>query len=247
MTPANYEHSILPRYPKVRPPLPPAYQDIYTSHYTMNRDGNSTATGLAQRLERWMHHQVAKDVAGRVAPPTLEIGAGTLNHLRYEDPSHYDIVEPFTALYRDRPEQEKVRHTFDSVHHLPTTARYDRIISIATFEHILDLPQVVAQSALLLQPDGCLRVAIPAEGSWLWHMGWRLSTGIEFTLTHRLDYGILMRHEHVNNYHEIAATLEYFFATVKRTQLGLAAHTAFYHFYECHTPQRERASALLHL
>ncbi|MCB0026476.1 MAG: hypothetical protein KDE28_01130, partial [Anaerolineales bacterium] len=73
-------------FPKQRPPLPPAYQALYTAHYKSNRQGQTAASSLAQRMEGWLHRQVARDVAGSVAPgkTTLELGAGTLNQLPYE-------------------------------------------------------------------------------------------------------------------------------------------------------------------
>lgn len=240
-----YERDILPQYPKTRSVLEPEYQAIYVKHYKTNRDGDSAATGLAQKMERWMHYQVAKDVKNVTAPKTLEIGAGTLNHLQYETIREYDIVEPFTELFEHLPEREQVQSIYDSIHDIEGAEIYNRIVSIATFEHILDLPHVTARAATLLKPDGSLRVAIPAEGSWLWKLGWTMTTGIEFRLAHNLRYATLMEHEHVNNYYEISSTLRYFFNNVKRTQFGIAPHTSFYQFYECKNPNIERARKFL--
>src|SRR5262249_35620546 len=91
-------------FPKTRPPLPPEFQAIYVEPYNTNRSGESTAASLAQRLERWLHRQVAKDVAQGGARSTLELGAGTLNQLPFEpEGAPYDVVEPFADLYRDSP------------------------------------------------------------------------------------------------------------------------------------------------
>ena len=54
--------ALLDRFPKTRPPLPPKLSAIYTQQYLENRSGESPAASLAQRLERWLHHQVAADV-----------------------------------------------------------------------------------------------------------------------------------------------------------------------------------------
>ena len=43
----------------------------------------------------------------------LELGAGNLNHLKYERDFHiYDIVEPFRELYKDSPELKKIRYKY---------------------------------------------------------------------------------------------------------------------------------------
>ena len=239
--------AVLERFPKQREPLPPEFQAIYNSHYQSNREGDTAAAGMAQKLEQWMHHKVAADVQERRDPgATLEIGAGTLNHFPYEPNStRYDIVEPFAELYATSSHRERVGRVFNSVFEVEERDAYDRIISIATFEHVLDLPQLIAQSALLLKRDGCMRVAIPAEGSLLWYLGWRLTTGIEFLIKYRLNYATLMRHEHINNYREVALLLGHFFDEVNSAQLGPVKSLSFYQFYECRGPRKELALDVL--
>lgn len=237
---------VLKHYPKVRTPLPLSFQELYATHYKSNRDGASPASGLAQKMEAWMHVQVAKDLPQLANPPrTLEIGAGTLNHLPYETFAQYDIVEPFTELYAHSPFLPKITNNFTSIYDISSTEKYDRIISIATFEHVLDLPQLTAKAANLLTEKGTLRIAIPAEGSWLWKLGWKLTTGLEFKIKHNLDYAILMKHEHVNTYEEISTILLYLFETVQPKYFGLGRTSSFYHFYECTQPRTERVNEIL--
>jgi len=232
-----------PNFPKKREPLPIAYSEIYDQHYKSNRDGDSAASGLAQKLESWMHHKVAEDIknSSKDKYETLDIGAGTLNHYPYEKETQqaYDVVEPYASLYENSAWKSEVRHFFDSMDDVKKKNQYDRILSIAAFEHIEDLPKVVAQSAVSLKGDGRLRVAIPSEGSLLWKMGWRLTTGIEFYLKHKLDYGVLMRYEHVNSYPEIQKVLRHFFGNVKVSSLGFGASFSFYQFLECSHPQKD--------
>ena len=92
----------------------------------------------------------------------------------------------------------RVRHVYSDISEIPPGQTYDRVTSIATFEHICDLPHVIARVGIMLTPRGELRVSIPSEGTPLWTLGWKLTTGLEFRLRHRLGYGQLMRHEHVN-------------------------------------------------
>ena len=230
---------ILTGYPKRRRPLPEEYARIYAEAYAANRRGATPASSLAQRMESWMHRQVAADVqVAAPTGPTLEVGAGTLNHLPYEPRvGNYDIVEPFRELYEGSPGLARVRRIYADVAEIAPGTSYDRIVSLATLEHICELPQVVGNVASLLSPQGCFRVAIPSEGCLLWRLGWGLTTGVEFRLRYGLDYGVLMRHEHVNTAREIEEVLRYFFADVQARFLGLNRSLSFYQFFNCTAPR----------
>ena len=237
--------SVLARFPKRRPELPAAYQMIYAQHYRDNRDGATPATSVSSRLERWLHRQVAEDVQDtNHLKSTLEIGAGTLNQLAYEPgAAPYDIVEPFTALYEGSPILTRVRNRYNSIKDVPAGAKYDRVTAVATFEHICELPDVVARSGLLLGDGGTLRVAIPAEGTLLWTMGWRFTTGVEFRRRHGLDYATLMRHEHVNTAAEIETVLGHFYAEVKCRVFGISRGLSLYQAFVCRRPILDRCRA----
>lgn len=228
--------------------MPGEIERIYATHYKSNREGGTAAASLSQRLEAWMHRQVAADIAGRPGAPrsTLEIGAGTLNQLQYEpNVGPYDIVEPFADLYRGSPDLPRIRDVYDDIADVKDDVRYDRITSIAAFEHILNLPEVVARAALLLAPGGTLRTAIPSEGTVLWTLGWKCTTGLEFRMKYGLDYGQLMRHEHVNQASEIRDVLRYFFCEVKGSSFGVARALSLYQFYACSHPDAARCRQYL--
>jgi hypothetical protein len=228
------DDTLLSAFPKQRPELPEAYRRIYAEHYKRNREGGSAASSLAQTMESWMHRKVAEDVRGRPdGYRTLEIGAGNLNHLQYEPESRvYDVVEPLTDLVEKSPHRARVGNVYRDVSHIGS-ARYDRIISIAAFEHCCDLPQLVRQCAALLARGGQMRVAIPSEGTLLWKLGWKLTTGLEFRLKYRLDYGVLMRHEHVNTAEEIYGVLRSQFGRVRRQVFGICPSLSLYQFLTC--------------
>lgn len=181
-----------------------------------------------------MHRRVADDVIGGLKHcSTLEIGAGNLNHLRYEpDTGPYDVLESLVDLVSNSSRRSRVRNVYRDFSEIGGR-HYDRIISIAAFEHYCNLPEVVAHCASILEPAGRLRVAVPSEGTLLWTLGWRLTTGLEFRLKYGLDYGILMRHEHVNTAAEIEGVLRIFFKTVRRRVFGLTPGLSFYQFFEC--------------
>ena len=189
------------------------------------------------KMEQWLHKAVAADLKGsREDIPTLEIGAGTLNQLPYEPGIRsYDIVEPFAELYKGSAHLGRVRNVFSDIMEIHDR-KYKRITSVAVFEHIMNLPEVVARAATLLDRDGVMRVSIPNEGTILWRMGTML-TGYEFKKMYGLDYQVLMRYEHVNTADEIEAVLKHYFGETRTRVFGLNRTFAFYRFIECRAPR----------
>lgn len=232
-------------YPKKRSDLPESFQTIYKNHYKSNRNGETSASSLAQKMESWLHKKVAADVSKKHTKKTLEIGAGTLNQLKYEQSSYYDIIEPFFDLYSDSEYLNKIENIYTDIDEINLNTTYDRITSVATFEHIIDLPKVVAKSCLLLDSKGTLRTSIPNEGTFLWKLGWKMTTGLEFKLKHGLNYETLMKHEHVNNAYEIEEILNYFFDYNKCHVFGINKKIALYRFYESKGPKTTLATKYL--
>jgi hypothetical protein len=236
---------ILEKFPRIRIELPEEYRRIYEQHYLDSREGQSKTTSLVKRLETWLHKKVAEDVAaGGNHFSTLEIGSGTLNHLAFEPVSNsYDAVEPFALLYQQSPMRSKVRRIFGDIMEIDGVT-YDRIISIATFEHVTDLPAMVAKAATLLNEKGHLRVSVPNEGTILWRLGTYV-TGFAFRKKYGLDYQLLMRYEHINTAGEIEEVLRYFFRSVRVSVLGLNRKLAFYRFCDCRDVIEENLAAYL--
>lgn len=224
---------ILDKFPKFRKPLPDAYQKIYEEHYTNNRNGQTTASFFSSKLEQWMHRKVAADTRTNSHLSTLEIGAGTLNQLKYEPTEIYDIVEPFQNLYKTSKYLERIRNIYGDINEIEKGVQYDRITAIASFEHICNLPEVVECCRDLLTPNGTLRIAIPNEGRFLWKFSYKMTTGLEFSRKYKLDYSVLMNYEHVNTADEIEAVLMYYFSKIRMSLLGVTKDFAFYRYYEC--------------
>lgn len=233
--------ALIARFPKTRPPLSSKMEAIYTQQYLENRSGGSTAASMAQRLEAWMHHQVAADVKdAKSSGATLELGAGTLNQLAYEPTGGaYDIVEPFQDLFRGSPLLGGVRNTYADIGQVPESQAYGRITSVAALEHICDLPLVLARAARRLAPGGTLRAAIPSEGGFLWTLGWMATTGLEFRMKHGLDYGELMAHEHVNTAPEIETLVRAMFEDVQIKSFGLGRQLSLYRFLAARSPRMD--------
>ncbi len=233
------------KFPKQRIELNEAYTKIYNEHYKSNREGETVASGAAQKMEAWLHKKVAADVQDDNNKRTLEIGAGTLNQLRYEQPAHYDIIEPYKKLYAGSPLLNKINLIYADIDEVDLKEKYDRICSVATFEHITDLPKVVAKTCLLLSKNGTLRSAIPNEGTILWRLGWMFTTGLEFRIKYKLNYETLLKHEHVNTAKEIEEVLKYFYNVNKCSCFGVSKGLAFYKFYESREPHVKKAQEYL--
>ena len=99
-------------------------------------------------------------------------------------------------------------------------------------------------NSLLLNKGGCIRTAIPNEGTIMWTLGTKV-TGREFKKKYKLDYKTLMQYEHVNTSDDIEKVLDYFFERSERSVYGLSKGLAFYRFYEHKNPRIELAKAYL--
>ena len=219
---------------KVRPALPSEYQKIFDTMYKDNREGKGFMSFLSQKMESWMHRVVAKSKFD--GNTVLELGAGTLNQLRYEISSQpvYDIVEPFKKLYEGSSYLSNIRNIYEDISHIPHENKYDRIISVATYEHILNLPDVLEKTKVLLNPGGAHIVAIPNEGHFLWKLGWMCTTGLAFRLKYNLDYSVIIKHEHVNEADEIESMLKQHYKIAKCKVFGISKRISLYRVYICH-------------
>jgi hypothetical protein len=217
--------------------LSPAHQATYVEHYRANRAGEGISR-IAMQLEAWMHRKVARHPAETI----LEIGAGNLNHVPYHPAAKtYDVVEPFRELWEDSPHRRSVRTIFGDIAEIPEGAAYDLVLSIAVLEHLTDLPFLMARSGLLLGEGGAMRAGFPSEGGLLWGLAWRSTTGIAYRLKRGLDYGGIMRHEHVNSAAEILQLMGYFFADVELSRFPTPwHHLSFYTVASATAPRLDR-------
>lgn len=225
-------HELIKTYPRKRLDLPVAYKKIYEQHYEENRNGKTKISFLSRKLERWLHQKVAKSAWGGVDQKTLEIGAGTLNQLDFERTNIYDIVEPFQKLFQDSPNLKYVRNIYSDISKI-CNEKYDRVISVACFEHIENLPEVVVKVTELIEKNGKLCISIPNEGRFLWKFSYTMTTGREFKKRFGLEYETLMRYEHINTADEIEQILKYYFKDVKMSLFGINKTLSLYRYYEC--------------
>ncbi|NOQ76549.1 MAG: methyltransferase domain-containing protein [Methylococcaceae bacterium] len=220
---------IINTFPKERPKLSIAHKANFEDEYKANREGKAgLATQVAHWLEKWMHKKTSQN---NVEADLLEVGAGTLNHVFYETHTrHYDIVEPFESLFVDKKDEaKKIRAFYKAISEIPKEQKYDRIVSIATLEHMINLPMELRLINSLLVPNGRLQIGIPTEGGFLWGLAWRITTGLSYRIRTGLSYSVIMRHEHINTEDEIIALIKYYFKGVKVRRFPLNyKHLSFY-------------------
>lgn len=234
---------LLASYPRQRPPLTPAHESSYVEHYRSNRSDRGGLSRVVSQLESWMHRAIAREA---VTGSLLEIGAGTLNHVHYHpEVKEYDTIEPFQALWEGSPNLQRIRNMYADISEVPERPGYDCILSIAVLEHLTDLPFILARSGMLLRGNGTVRAGFPTEGGFLWGAAWRSTTGLKYRWDRGLDYGVIMRHEHVNNAKEILALLRYFYLSVRIMRFPLPFyHTSFYTAAVASVPALDRCTAV---
>lgn len=238
------ERDLLQRFPKTREPLPPEYAAFHEQFYTAAREGKHAGASVALKLEEWMHRLACDPPNGF---PLLELGAGTLNHVKFERADgRYDVVEPMKVLYDGKSELSRITHLYADTSEVPSEARYKRIVSIATFEHILNAPEIIARSALLLDPLGNFRAGIPSEGGLMWYLAYMFGTGTTFRLKYGLDYSKFQRYEHVNKAWEIEGLCRIFFKSVRVQRWPFPfLHGSIYTHIDAWDPKEEAARAYL--
>lgn len=162
-------------------------------------------------LERFNHGYVA----ALGTPPgtrTLEVGAGLGGHLPFEDveAQEYHVLESRSQFCERLAE----RHPAQYVHHGSIEERqsfpdgfFDRIVTIHVLEHLHNLPAALDEIARLLRPGGIFDVVLPTEGSLAYDIARKVSAERMFRRRFGLDYGPIIRSEHVNTYAEVMSLL----------------------------------------
>ena len=234
----NQIQKILKLFPKERPPLPKKIKKIFNKVYKENRKNS-----LISFAERWMHESI---YGLNSIKNTLEIGAGTLNHLKFEKiKKNYDIIEPKKYLYKKTIQEKKIRKILPNLKACKKNY-YDRIISIAVLEHMTELPNFLAESSFNIKNNGYHSHSIPCEG-YLFNFTSSIISGIPFYLKHGLSYKYIMKHEHVNNLDEIITLINFFYKKVK-IKYSYPFYTKYLAFYANITfkhPNKKRVKTFL--
>jgi SAM-dependent methyltransferase len=139
---------------------------------------------------------------------TLEIGAGTGEHLHYEDWKGQD----YKALEMRSNLAQEISNSFPGVQVLVGDCEkqidiadrsVDRVIAIHVLEHLADLPSALDQIQRILKPGAKFSIVIPCEGGFGYALGRRVTSQRVFERRYKQDYTWLISHDHVNTAEEI--------------------------------------------
>ena len=200
---------LLKQYPKKRPPLNKKLKKIFDFEYKKNR-----TNFLSQLSESWLHFSIRG--RKKFFNKSLEIGAGTLNHVPYEEMKNnkYDVIEPKKFLYKNNSNKTLINKFYGNLNIVPNN-KYDRIISCAVLEHLEDLPRYLHLSSKKLKKNGYQSHSIPCEGYPVWDIAWYLASGISFKIRTGQNFREVQKHEHINSYDEILFLINFFYKKVK--------------------------------
>ena len=218
---------IIKKYPKKRINLSPNIKKIFDYEYKKNRQNF-----LSQASESWLHFSI-KGRLSNLNNSTLEVGAGTLNHLKYESNknlNNYSIIEPKKFLLKKSKLKKSIKHIYSNFKKLPKNG-FNRIISCAVLEHLVDLPFFLAKSGLAMKKGAYQSHSIPCEGYPTWQLTWDIISGIPFKLRTGFDFKEIQKYEHINNYDEILKLINFFYSEVKTKfsyPLFLSPYTSLY-------------------
>ncbi len=154
---------------------------------------------------------------------TLEIGAGSGEHLAYEEltkeqEQNYiavDIRENMISVLRSRFPNIKAI-IGDCQEPLDFEQGYfDRILAIHVLEHLPNLPQAVREIYRLCDKKrGVLSIVIPCEGSAAYTLARKISAQKVFEKRYKQSYKWLIEREHINLPEEIFEELAPYFKRV---------------------------------
>lgn len=212
------------KWPKTLPPITEKQAEISDDWMEYWHKVSIFSPGI-NLVEKFNHGYVI-DHAPENFLTTLEIGAGTGNHLLREKLSplqkeNYVVCE----LRKNMAEALKLKHPeiqvilqdcqtkipFDDDH-------FDRILAIHILEHLPNLPEAIKEMHRLCnKKKGVVSVVIPCEGGKLYGLARAISSKKIFEKRYHMPYKWLMDREHINRPHEIIEELsQYFVISNKR-------------------------------
>jgi SAM-dependent methyltransferase len=210
------------RWPKILPPLPDDLRRINDDFMDYWLTALPHRYGFADRFNH--RYAVRRSPAGFVR--TLEIGAGTGEHLRYETLTEeqrrgyvaLELRENIAARFREAHPDIRVevgdcqsRLGFPDGH-------FDRILAIHVLEHLPDLPKAVEEAYRLCdKARGRLSVVLPCEGGFLYGLARRWSAKRIYERRYRLPYSGFIEREHLSRPGEVIEELTRRFRVVHRS------------------------------
>jgi SAM-dependent methyltransferase len=204
-------------WPKQRPTLSDPQRVILEDWYV---HWLTVALPRYGSIVRFNHqYPAASAVAGT---RTLEIGAGTGEHLVYENLNQQEyfaleLREELAARLASRFPAAKVIIGDCEKNIDAPDGFFDRVLAIHVLEHLANLPIALQEVARVLKPSGTFSVVIPCEGGVGYQIGRQFSSKRQFEKRYGVSYEWMISYEHVNRADEIIHELEAVFIVKDKT------------------------------
>lgn len=181
-------------------------------------------------IEKFNHESVAS-LPFKHGGKTLEIGAGLGEHSKFENLKDQDYFqleyrEELCRILRQKFPQDRVFHGDIELSQPWPDQFFDRIVAIHVLEHLKNLPAAIFEIRRLLAKDGFFDVVLPCEGKLSYLIARKISAERVFKKNFGMDYGPIIKNEHVNNYDEILLLLKKYFRVVSTDYFPLKVPVA---------------------
>jgi SAM-dependent methyltransferase len=199
---------MISKWPKTFPPLTSEQEEISSDFMKYWHEVLPAKYGI---VDEFNHNYVVRS-APKHFRRTLEIGAGTGEHLKYENLTadqerNYVAVDIRENMVRALSQQHPNIKTIVGDCQKPLDypdGYFDRILAIHVLEHLPSLPDAVRQIRRLCDTkDGHLSIVIPCEGSIAYGMARRISAQRIFEARYKQPYRWFIEREHINKPSEI--------------------------------------------
>ena len=228
----NTKDKLHTKWPKMFLPLTPGQQVISDDFMQYWHEVLPSNYGI---VDKFNHNYVVKN-ASQDFSNTLEIGAGSGEHLKYEllnkkQKANYvavDIRKNMVAELHNRfPEIKAIvgdcqmRLNFEDDH-------FDRILDIHVLEHLPNLPAAIREMHRLCNKDkGVLSIVIPCEGSLAYSIARKISAQRIFEKRYKQSYNWFIEREHINIPSEILQELAPYFTLVSTSYFPIPVKLEF--------------------
>jgi SAM-dependent methyltransferase len=177
-------------------------------------------------VERFNHDYPLRFLPETRPFKTIEIGAGTGNHVAVEDLSIQDyhcieLRENVAAALRQRFPQITVTLA-NAEDRLPyPDAFFDRAVVVHVMEHLPNLPAAVSEMHRVLKPGALFSLLIPCDPGLAYEIARKISAERVFRKHFKMPYRWIARREHLNSPAEILSVLETRFSEIDRVYYPL--------------------------
>lgn len=220
------------KWPKTFPSLSPEQQAISDDFMKYWHEVLPRRYGIVDEF----NHRYPVKIAPSNFLRTLEIGAGTGEHLIYEKLTG-EQEDNYVAVDIRKNMIDVLTSRFPRVQAIVGDCQkrldfedgyFDRILAIHVLEHLPNLPKAVQELHRLCDKShGILSIVIPCEGSAAYSLARKISAQRIFEKRYKQSYRWLIEREHINVPEEIFEELSPYFKKVSSTYFPIPINFQF--------------------